>query len=137
MQSEGILLAGLDTVECAYSLDSIRKDSLDFELLAAAKADLQRSKSRRPRPIRLGTEEFLLASHGNGSGYPFLLENDSFSVQLGEFNKPNFFVSFRFVHSGFGKWVPLHCMSVSSLGLRIREPIDFRERRKRQGAVAR
>ena len=29
------------------------------------------------------------------SGYPFLIENDCFSIQFGEFNKPNFFVTYR------------------------------------------
>jgi len=33
--------------------------------------------------------------NGTKSGYPFLIENDCFSIQFGEFNKPNFFVTYR------------------------------------------
>lgn len=33
--------------------------------------------------------------NGTKSGYPFLIENEAFSIQFGEFNKPNFFVTFR------------------------------------------
>ena len=36
----------------------------------------------------------MLASHGTGSGFPFLIENEVFSMQFGEFNKPNFFVKY-------------------------------------------
>ncbi len=53
------------------------------------------SKSRKPTLIKFGNEEFMLAGHGTGSGYPFLIENEAFSIQLGEFNTPSFFVTFR------------------------------------------
>jgi len=89
------LTQGFDTIECAYYLNRCNESSFDFETLAVQKESLSRSKVRKPRPIKLGSEEFLLASHGTGSGYPFLLENEVFTVQLGEFNKPNFFVKFR------------------------------------------
>ncbi|WP_246590896.1 hypothetical protein [Georgfuchsia toluolica] len=68
---------------------------MDFEQLALEKSLISTSKSRHPKVITLGSEQFLLASHGTGSGYPFLLENDAFSIQCGEFNKPNFYVAFR------------------------------------------
>lgn len=68
---------------------------LDFETLAVQKDELARAKNRKPKAIKLGCEEFLLASHGTGSGYPFLIENDTFSIEFGEFNNPNFFVTFR------------------------------------------
>lgn len=108
------LLFGHDTVECAYFLAPMGQSRLDFQHLAVEKESLRASKSRHPTALHLGSEEFLLATHGTGSGYPFLLENDSFSVQCGEFNKPNFFVTFRSfalwqfgavaLHKRFLKW---------------------------------
>ncbi|CAN1511200.1 hypothetical protein MCEKH45_00806 [Methylophilaceae bacterium] len=89
------LLTGHDTIECAYYLMRSDDCSLDFEILAKQKDELARAKIRKPRAIKLGCEEFLLSSHGTGSGYPFLIENDTFSIQFGELNKPNFFVTFR------------------------------------------
>lgn len=108
------LLTGHDTIECAYYL--MRSDDcvLDFEALAVQKDELVRSKIRKPKDIKLGCEEFLLAAHGTGSGYPFLIENDTFSIEFGEFNNPNFFVTFRSIalwhygalnlHQRFLKW---------------------------------
>lgn len=92
-----LVLSGHDTVECAYYL--MRSDNclLDYERLAVEKEELRLSKSRKPKAIKLGSEEFMLAGHGTGSGYPFLIENEAFSIQFGEFNKPNFFVTFRSV----------------------------------------
>lgn len=93
-----LLLNGHDTIECAYYLNPVEDGCLlDYESMEVQKEELKRAKSRNPKPIRLGCEEFLLASHGTGSGYPFLIENDAFSIQFGEFNKPNFFVTFRSV----------------------------------------
>lgn len=93
--SPAFLLYGHDTVECAYYLAPSAGAALNFERLAVEKELLKTSKSRHPTALRLGTEEFLLASHGTGSGYPFLLENEAFSIQCGEFNQPSFFVTFR------------------------------------------
>lgn len=42
------------------------------------KEALRQAKTRKPKHIKLGSEEFLLAAHGTKSGYPFLIENDSF-----------------------------------------------------------
>ena len=53
------------------------------------------AKLIKPKPILIGSEEFLIASHGTSSGYPFIIENDAFMIQFGEFNRPNFFVKFR------------------------------------------
>lgn len=91
------LLFGHDTVECAYYLAPSSGPSLDYSKLAVEKEVMRASKSRSPTPLKLGSEEFLLASHCTGSGYPFLLENDAFAVQCGEFNQPNFYVTFRSV----------------------------------------
>lgn len=63
------ILTGHDTIECAYYLKPIEEGcSLDFETLEVQKEELRRAKSKKPKPIRLGCEEFMLASHGTGSG---------------------------------------------------------------------
>lgn len=62
------LLTGHDTVECAYYLAPRFGCALNYERLAVEKEALRLAKVRRPKPIRLGTEEFLLAGHGTGSG---------------------------------------------------------------------
>jgi hypothetical protein len=90
------LISGFDTIECAYYLLPTDDFKLDFIELAAQKESLVSSKlNNKPKPIQLGCEEFLLASHGTSSGYPFVIENDVFMIQFGEYNRPNFFVKFR------------------------------------------
>ncbi len=89
------LLTGHDTIECAYYLAHGHACTLDYDRLAVEKEGLRSAKVRRPKAMQLGSEEFLLMPNGTKSGYPFLIENDSFSVQFGEFNKPNFYVTFR------------------------------------------
>ena len=89
------LLHGIDTLQCAYFLRRSENCALDFETLSLIKETLQQEKSRRPVAISLGGTEFLLHPYGTGSGYPFVLENEDFKIQLGEFNTPNFFVTFR------------------------------------------
>jgi hypothetical protein len=88
-----LLLSGHDTIECAYFLTPDGVCLLGYGWLAAEKEALSRSKSRKPNHIKLGTEEFMLAGHGTKSGYPFLIENDAFSIQFGEFN--NHSLAFR------------------------------------------
>lgn len=130
------LISGFDTIECAYYLNRMTDQGehpLDFEYLAVQKEILIRSKVRKPTKIKLGCEEFLLASHGTGSGYTYLLENDVFSVELSEFNKPNFFVTYRSIalwhhgafslHERFLKWA-------ASVGMQPYQPerlsrVDF------------
>lgn len=90
-----LLLSGHDTIECAYYLASSEGCLLDYERLAVEKEIMRQSKSRKPSLIKLGSEEFMLAGHGTSSGYPFLIENDAFSIQFGEFNDPPFFVTYR------------------------------------------
>jgi hypothetical protein len=90
-----LLLHGHDTIECAYYLAALPTCALDFEKLAVEKEALRLAKVRRPKAIKLGSEEFLLMPNGTKSGYPFLIENDCFSIQFGEFNKPNFYVTYR------------------------------------------
>jgi len=45
--------------------------------------------------VRLGNSEFLLQGYGTSSGYPFVISNEDFKIEMGEFNWPNFFVTFR------------------------------------------
>lgn len=95
LSNNQFLVSGHDTIECAYYLMRENICLLDFESLAVQKDELARAKIRKPKVITLGCEEFLLAAHGTGSGYPFVIENDTFSIAFGEFNNPNFFVTFR------------------------------------------
>ena len=95
MSSFNFLISGFDTIECAYYLIPTDQFQLDFVSLAVQKENLSRSKNSKQQPIKLGSEEFLLASHGTTSGYPFVIENEVFVIQFGEFNKPNFYVKFR------------------------------------------
>ena len=128
-----LVLSGHDTIECAYYLAPSDTCQLDYERLAVEKEEMHLSKSRKPKALNLGTEEFMLAGHGTGSGYPFLIENEAFSIQFGEFNKPNFFVTFRSIalwhqsaqglHDRFMAWA-------ESMGLRAYMPerlsrVDF------------
>ena len=132
------LLTGHDTIECAYYLAPRGESLLDFERLAAEKEALRQNKIRHPKAIRLGSEEFLLRPQGTSSGYPFLLENDTFSIQCGEFNKPNFFVTYRSLalwqhgafnlHQRFLDWaasVGLHSYSHERLS-RVDFTFDYR-----------
>jgi len=89
------LIQGFDTIECAYYLTRRDDCTLDFEAIAFEQDLLVRAKSKSGSILKLGNEEFLLASHGIKSGYPYLMENEAFIIQFGEFNKPNFFVKFR------------------------------------------
>ena len=95
MSAFKFLISGFDTIECAYYLIATDDLKLDFIALAAEKESMVRAKVTKPKPIQIGCEEFLIASHGTGSGYPFVIENDAFIIQFGEFNRPNFFVKFR------------------------------------------
>lgn len=91
------LLSGLDTIECAYYLIPRVSGRLDFVALAVERDAMRQAKLKSGREIQLGSESFLLSPHGTKSGYPFLIENEAFIIQFGEFNRPNFFVKFRSV----------------------------------------
>lgn len=95
MDTFNLLLSGHDTIECAYYLAPSENCLIDYERLAIEKEVMRQSKSKSPSLIKLGSEEFMLAGHGTGSGYTFLIENSDFSIQFGEFNDPPFFVTFR------------------------------------------
>src|SRR5512142_2267979 len=88
------LLAGHDTVECAYYLHDLSAgEGVGLEALHAGKEAVRRK--RRPKLVVLGGDEFYLFGHGTSSGYPFLLENANYSIGYGEFNMPSFFVTLR------------------------------------------
>lgn len=119
------LISGFDTIECAYYLLPTDDFKLDFIELAAQKESMVRAKTTKLKPIKLGSEEFLISSHGTSSGYPFVIENDVFMIQFGEFNRPNFFVKYRSIalwhfgalalHKRFLEWT-------ASLGLTPSQP---------------
>jgi hypothetical protein len=90
-----LLLHGLDTVQCAYYLSPPSATRLDFKSLAILKEQLRTDKSREPRAVTLGGTEFFLYPYGSSSGYPFVLSNEDFKIELGEFNNPSCFVTFR------------------------------------------
>lgn len=90
-----LLLHGIDTVQCAYFLTPPASKHLDFRTLAVIKEQLRMSKSREPRAVRLGDTEFFIYPYGSSSGYPFVLSNEDYKIELGEFNNPSCFVTFR------------------------------------------
>jgi hypothetical protein len=114
MTSPAFLISGPDTVEVAYYLRTDHHSLIDFDQLIALRDGLKEAKTRHPALVKFGNEEFLLASHGTRSGYPLLLENESFSIQCGQFNQPSFFVTYRSIalwheglialHDRFLKW---------------------------------
>lgn len=119
------LISCFDTIECAYYMVPTDNFCLDFIDLAAQKESLNKAKINKPKPFKLGSEEFLLASHGTSSGYPFLIENDAFIIQFGEFNRPNFFVKFRSIALWHNDVLNLHQRFLawaSSVGLMQSQP---------------
>lgn len=90
-----LLLHGIDTLQCAYFLEPTGSTSIDFGQLSVLKEELRQSKSKTPAAVELAGMGFLLHPYGTSSGYPFVLENENFKIECGEFNKPNFYVTFR------------------------------------------
>ena len=86
---------GIDTVQCAYYLKPRNIDSIDFSSLATQKEMLRKTKKKNPKPITLGSCGFLLQPYGSLSGYPIIIKNEDFRIECGQYNKPNFFVTFR------------------------------------------
>jgi hypothetical protein len=91
-----LLLHGIDTLQCAYYLenDSERNEHIDFGALAVQKEAIRQSRKKNPVPILIGNSEFLLHPYGSSSGYPLIITNGDFKIEMGEFNMPNFFVTF-------------------------------------------
>lgn len=94
-QQYRFLLAGLDTIQCAYYLQPQGRGRIEFEILGMEREKVRTSRKKNPAPIRLGNQEFLLKGTGSGSGYPFVMTNDKFRIEFGEFNNPSFFVTFQ------------------------------------------
>ncbi len=92
------LLSGIDTIECAYYLrckGERSEDMIDFQDLTSRRESMRTAKRRDPMVVRLGNTEFLLHPYGSSSGYPLVISNQDFHIQMGEFNDPSFFVRFR------------------------------------------
>ncbi len=128
-----LLLHGIDTIQCAYYLDPPSTKHLNFTKLSIIKEQLRMDKSREPREVMLGGTEFFLQPYGSSSGYPFVLTNEDFKVELGEFNSPSCFVTFRSqalwrqspsaLHDTFLRWV-------AAVGSEVQQPetlsrVDF------------
>ncbi|MDV6345818.1 hypothetical protein [Nitrosomonas sp. Is37] len=69
-----LLLHGYDTIEYAYNLVSGQGCLIDYEQLTVNKEALRQTKTRKPKHLKLGSEEFLLTLHGTKSGYPLLIK---------------------------------------------------------------
>jgi hypothetical protein len=95
-QTQRLLLHGIDTIQCAYYLQQERLMGacIDYAELARQKESIRRSKKKDPVPVVLGNSEFLLHPYGSSSGYPIIISNSDFKIETGEFNMPNFFVTF-------------------------------------------
>jgi len=95
-QNIKLLLHGIDTLQCAYYLQNgeNREEFIDYAMLARQKESIRQSKRKEPLPIILGNTEFLLHPYGSSSGYPIIISNSDFKIETGEFNMPNFFVTF-------------------------------------------
>ena len=110
-----LLLHGIDTLQCAYYGLPFRPNGIDFRQLKEQKEDIRQTKRKHPLPVILGNTEFFLQPYGTASGFPLVIENGDFKIEMGEFNKPNFFVTFRSqalwkesafsLHAKFLKWI--------------------------------
>jgi len=90
------LLHGHDTVACAYYLHARdqRAKGISFERLVAEKEALRLAKARESKVVRMGDMEFLLQPYGTASGYPLVITNRDYRIEMGEFMSPSFFVTF-------------------------------------------
>lgn len=89
------LISGHDTVEVCYYLRPLSGCLLDYQEIGFHKETMRQSKRRESKIIELGSESFMLKSHGSSNGFPFVMENDTFIVEFGEFNHPSFRVKYR------------------------------------------
>lgn len=89
------LLLGHDTVEACYYLQASSNSLINFEQLGEYKEALRIAKRKEPKQLDLGSESFLLKSSGSRNGFTFVMENDTYIVEFGEFNVPSFRVKFR------------------------------------------
>ena len=108
------LMHGFDTVQCAYFLEPAGKERIDFDWLTRERENIKQRKDKEPKHISLGAWDFLLHPFGSSSGYPIVISNEDFRIEMGEFNFPSFFVTFRsqglwkesafLLHQKFLKW---------------------------------
>ncbi|MBP4051012.1 hypothetical protein J9978_16130 [Chromobacterium violaceum] len=91
--SPRFLLAGHDTIQCAYYFVAPVHSGFDFAELLIEKERLRQSKLRDPLMLEIGGMFWLLRPYGSGSGYPLVFENGYFKIECGEFNNPSFFVT--------------------------------------------
>jgi len=89
------LIHGFDTIQCAYSMEQRRQGGIDFNFLRQKKESIRELKNKEPVLVSIGEINFLLHPYGTASGYPILISNEDFKIEMGEFNNPNFFVTFR------------------------------------------
>ena len=90
-----LLLHGIDTIQCAYYLSAKgEKSGLDFDILSRKREEIRQAKNSISMPVEIGCFEFLLQPYGTPSGYPIVLKNRDFKIEMGEFNWPNFYVTF-------------------------------------------
>jgi len=92
-----VLLHGIDTLQCSYYLRPRGHGKIDFVHLTTERERLRlaRKRERTPKPVKLGPLEFMLAPSGSANGYPLVLRNADFQIEMGEFVNPPFFVTFR------------------------------------------
>ena len=111
-----LLLHGIDTLQCAYYLLPIEKgNELNFDDLSKMREGIRQSRTKDAMPVTIGMTEFLLQPYGTQSGYPLVLKNRDFKIEFGEYNWPNFYVTFTSealwresafgLHKRFLKWV--------------------------------
>lgn len=132
------LMSGHDTIEVCYYLRPLPGCLLDFQEIGIQKEILRQAKRRDPKVIQLGNDSFILKPQGSRNGYPFIMENDTFIVEFGEFNDPSFRVKFRSqplwqygalsLHQRFMAWadsVGFHAIRPESLS-RVDFTFDYR-----------
>jgi len=90
-----LLLHGIDTLQCSYFLRPHGHSGIDFAGLTVEREKLRQSKERESKLINLGGVDFLLSPHGSPLGFPLVLNNQDFRIEMGEYNNPPFFVTFR------------------------------------------
>ena len=110
-----LLLNGIDSLYCVYYCLPVRPNGIDFRRLNEQKEDIRQSKRKNPLPVILGNTEFFLQPYGTASGYPLVIENGDFKIEMGEFNKPNFYVKYSsqalwresafLLHEKFLQWI--------------------------------
>src|SRR4030067_3647751 len=90
-----LLLHGIDTPQSTYYLARTDSPAIDFQWLAQEREAIRQSKFKEPVAITLGDSRFLLSPYGTSSGYPFVISNEDFKIEFGEFNNPSFFLTFK------------------------------------------